>query len=578
MCRSTVLLPLTILVFLRVCMGCADVCEPCKPIHWEPSVMCGDGLQCIEGRCAREQGNLPGECCGEGTECNIEGFCANGKQCQRYDGNLEGEDCSEDGAQCNEELLCIYMTCEAVPIYPPAKEIVQQGADHFVLNEDTVIILPQNPSNTDDTAGGVLREQIVESGGFDLTVRSYQEGDPPANSIVIGTPTSNPAVQTLLDLYATDIPGEGPVPEENYTLVVATSRILVAGRGDPGALYGAQALKQYIRGVLFRVPSPELPAITVRDYPDSKQRAFKIIFVHYYFPLPQVQQGNTDGYKFMDIPFSLDTAYEYLHVMSELRFNMVVLKMGDLVAWANIPQPENTAIAVDDYLDLVREANDYGLETVPLINGSSAHNGWIATVDEPIEYTEEYAISHFEEHLAIYLNVVQEILEAYQGVQPLRYFHAGMDEDFTFGPRPPAYHLLWVDAAYSLIASHNVKMMVWFDCWTCTPHFMNEGHNYPDMQVAVWDYYTPVSDFAKVKIEHVLERGLEVSLALWGNGTPEDLAWWSSLEDPNQMGFIGLNWVNGTACQEMTGTVFEETVNVHMRKDSNLFWNTLHIE
>ena len=576
--RSSSILPSALLALLAVCTGCADVCQPCKVIHTNPSWMCGSGLQCVENRCVRDQGNLPGECCGQGAECNFEGFCANDKQCQRYDGNLEGEHCSEDGAQCNEAFLCVYQTCETLPIYPPVREFTQQEGEAFSLDPDTLIILPENPSSTDETAGRVLREQIAASCGVDLTVRSYMEGDPPANAIVIGTPAANPAVQALLSAGSLEIPDDGPAPAENYALRIEASNILVAGRGGPGSLYGAQALKQYIREVIPRVPSSELPPVTVRDYPDTEQRAFKIIFVHYYFPYPQVQQGNTDGYKFMDIPFSLDTAYAYLHIMSELRFNMAILKMGDIVAWQSLPQPENTAITVQDYLDLVREANDYGLETVPLINGSSAHNGWIATVDEPIEYTEEYAVSHYEEHLAVYLGVVEEIIQAYDGVQPLRYFHAGMDEDFTFGSRPLDYHLQWVDAAYSLITSHNVKMIVWFDCWACNQHFINEGQNYPNMHVAVWDYFTPVSDFARTKIGQVLERGLEVSLALWGNGTPEDLAWWSSLQDPGQRGFIGLNWVNGTMCREPTSQVFEETVNVYMRKCSDLFWNAAHIQ
>ncbi len=577
--RSGVLVAAVLSVLLCVCVGCADVCDRCRVVHIDPSNMCGEGLRCIEGVCIRDTGNLPGECCRSEEECDAEeGFCATGTQCQRYEGNRLGEKCGEGGAQCREDLLCIYGTCEDAPIFPPVKELTQQGDDSFLLDQDTVIILPPSPSGTDDTAGRVLREQIEASCGFEPSVRSYTEGDPPENSIVVGTPTTNPAVETLLDAYGLTIPDEGPRPEEDYALKIVPSQILVAGRDDPGSLFGAQALKQYVRGMVPKNPSPVLPAITIRDYPDLEQRAFKVIFVHYYFPLQEVQQGNTDGYKYMDISFSLDRAYEYLHIMSELRFNTVILKMGDVVAWESLPQPEDIAISVDEYLDLVREANDYGLETIPLLNGSSAHNGWLATADAPIEYTEEYAVSHYDEQLAIYLALVQEIIEAYDGVQPLRYFHAGLDEDFTFGSRPMEYHLQWVDAVYSLITSYDIKMLVWFDCWACTDFFINQGQNYPDMHVAVWDYHTPVSDFAKVKIGQALDRGLEVSLTLWGNGTPEDLSWWFSLQDPLQRGGIGLNWVVPTACTDSPARVFEDTVNTYMRSSANLFWNGGHLE
>ncbi len=578
MCKPGPFVGAVLAAALWICGGCAEVCDECLDIHVDPINLCSQGLDCIDNLCIREGGNLPGECCRSEAECNFAGSCVNDTQCERFGGNLQGEGCSEGGAQCHEDLLCIYQTCEYSPIFPPTKELTQQTGESFTLDQDTLIILPENSSDTDDTAGQILKDQISASCGLDLTVRPYTEGDPPENSIVVGTPTSNPAVQPLLDTHSLTIPDEGPLPAENFAIKIAPSQILVAGRGDPGSLYGAQALKQYIRGMIPGNPLHELPAVTARDYPDMEQRMFLVILVHYYFPHPQVQQGITDGYKYMDIPFSLGSAYEYLHIMSELRYNIAILKMGDVVAWQNLPQPQNVAISVSDYLDLVREANDYGLETIPLINGSAAHNGWIATVEEPIEYTEEYAVSHYAEHWAIYSALVQEIIQAYDGVQPLRYFHAGMDEDFTFGPRPIDYHLNWVDNTYSLITSNNIKMVVWFDCWTATDWFINQGHLYPDMHVAVWDYYTPISELAKNRIVQILDRDLEVSLTLWGNGTPADFDWWFSLQDPLQKGGIGLNWVYPTACTDMTDPVFEETVNTYMRTSAHLFWNAEHLD
>jgi hypothetical protein len=135
-----------------------------------------------------------------------------------------------------------------------------------------------------------------------------------------------------------------------------------------------------------------------------------------------------------------------------------------------------------------------------------------------------------------------------------------------------------VDAVCSLITSYGLKMIVWFDCWACTDRFVAQGQQYTDMHVAVWDYFTPVSDLAKLKIEQVLEKGLEVSLTLWGNGTPEDFAWWSSLQDPLRRGGLGLHWCPSTACREQTSQTFEDTVNIYMRSSSHLFWNAEHLE
>jgi len=559
--------------------GCQDVCQPCQSIQLLPHKLCREGLVCINNLCGRPAGNLPGECCADDLYPGCEGdsFCANNTQCQRPEGNLEGEHCSEDGASCNPELLCMYQTCEASPIYPPPKEISHPTTGEFSLDEATLIVLPENPSNTDQKAGELLQDQIVESCGISVGMRPYIDGDPPENAIVIGSPTSNPAVDTLLQAHGLQIPQEGPVPLENYALKIVPSHIVAAGQGDPGVLHAAQVLKQYIRGVTSMGLNDVLPMATVRDYPDAEQRAFVIILAHYHFP-SDVREGNTDGYKYMDLPFSIDTARAYLHVLSELRFNTVFLKMADIVAWDNIPQPENTAISIQDFLGLVQEANEYGLETIPLLNASSAHNGWIGTVDEPADFTEEYVLSHNAEHLAIYLALVDEIIQAYEGVQPLRFFHAGMDEDWSFGSRPSDLHVQWVDAIYSQVTSHGKKMMIWYDNWTLTQQFLTYGQNYPDMRVLVWFYESPIQNVAKVAVQNVLDRGLETSFTFWGNGVLSDFEWWSSLQNPLQKGFLGINWVVGTVCKEQTSSVYEVTVNTYMRKHANQFWNAEHLE
>ena len=506
-----------------------------------------------------------------------EGFSSDNEQSQPPQDSSEGMHCTENGDSCVPGRFCVNQTCKASPIYPPPKELAQQDRGEFRLNDDTLIILPESPSNTDRNAGQLLQDQIWESYGIDLLVRTYKEGDPPENAIVVGSVETNPAVFTLLQDHEVRIPREGPAPMENYAIKVVPSHILVAGEGAPGVLHAAQALKQYIRGVSSMSPDDSLPTITVKDYPDIEQRAFIVIFAHYHFPANAVSQGNTYGYKHMDLPFHIDTARAYLHVLSELRFNTVILKMADMVAWNNMPQPENTAISVQDFLGLVQEANDYGLETIPLLNASSAHYGWIGTVDDPIEFTEEYVLSHNAEHHAIYLALVEEIIQAYEGVQPLRFFHAGLDEDWSLGARPADLHLQWVDDIYSEVTSHGMKMMIWYDNWTKTRHFLSYGQDYPDMRVIVWNYAIPIRFVVKNAVNIILDRGVEICFAFSGNGVPADFKWWSSLQNPRQKGFVATKWVRGTLCEEQTSSIFQETVNQYIWKHANQFWNADHL-
>ncbi len=149
-------------------------------------------------------------------------------------------------------------TCAASPIHPPPKEDLETLSDPFAFHPDTRVILPEDPTPTDQTAGEILQAQIEESHGVQLAVQAYTEGISLENAIVLGTEASNPGVQTLVSQLGLAIPGEGPSPGENYAFEITGNQILVAGLGDAGVLHGSQALKQLIRGEGVKSPSAPL--------------------------------------------------------------------------------------------------------------------------------------------------------------------------------------------------------------------------------------------------------------------------------------------------------------------------------
>jgi len=534
--------------------GGSGVCEGCIPTSFWRS--CYDGLVCRGGICVRPDGNLPGECCEKGPS----------------------EDQTYYHAVCSEENYCVYKVCESTPVFPPPKELIDHAPELFLVDENTQIIIPEFPSPMEETSGQVLQAQIQESYGLDVIVRNYTTGDPAANSIVLGTTTSNPAVQTLVTQFGVTIPDEEPLPDENYSLKVVPDNILVAGRGNPGVIFGSQALKQYIRGVAKKDPSGILGALTINDYPDTEQRMFFLILNHYIFPYDH--NADPDGehlpYKWMDINFHLDTAYKYIHLMSEFRYNINVLKMGDIVAWNNMPQPENVAITPNEYMDLVRESNRYGMEVIPLLNGSSAHYGWIGTVENPVEYTPEYCLLHVEDHLVIFKALIQEIIDAFEPVQPLRYFHAGMDEDWSFGYRTQVHHMYWIDEVYNLLAANNVKTMIWSDNFLLSaPNYIDNADPdvYPDMHLMFWDYNEPLPPITMPDMKYIASKGIEVSWGLHGNGLPSEFRSWFYNHNPYLKGFMGMRWTrSGTICQEDTSVVYLDTVYNFMRKHARQFW------
>jgi len=518
-----------------------EVCNYCEQSN--PLKACQSGLECVDYMCVRPGGNRPGECCDQGA------------------------------AECADDYYCVYRTCAASPIYPPPKEDLETLSDPFALNPDTRVILPEDPAPTDQTAGDILQAQIEESHGIQLAVQAYTEGISLENAIVLGTESSNPGVQTLVSQLELTIPAEGANPGENYAFEITGNQILVAGLGDAGVLYGSQALKQLIKGEAVKSPSAPLDSRVVKDYPDAERRMFTLLLMFYYVPSDGDGDGEPDPYKFTDIPIDLDIARDYLHHLSEFRFNTVLFSLADIVTWTNLPPPQNTAIPVSELMDLVSEANAYGLEVIPFLTGSSSSHGWIGTEENPVEYTQEYSIEHEETNLAIYKDVLQEIVDEFAFVQPLQYFHVGMDEDTTFGPRSWDMHRQWVNESYSLLTSNNVKMTIWHDIWTLTPDYLYNYANYSDMHVAVWDYRTFIPDDIYTKINDIASKGMEVSQAFLENGWTPDFQRWFSNPNPLKKGFTGVFWIwtqEGTMCRQ---EAFDNLIPTYIRSDAHKFWN-----
>ncbi len=530
-----------LLILAALFLGCeADVCGFCEPNNAFRA--CASGLECVGNLCIRPGGNVEGECCDRGS------------------------------ATCSTDHYCVYRICETTPIYPPPKEETDFPGNPFLLGTGTRIITPESPQDTDETSALILQTQVEESLGLEISIEPYQAGMSLENVIVLGTDASNPAVGTLRGALGLEIPADGPTPSENYAFAVSPDQILVAAHESEGVLNGAQALKQLIRGESRKSPTGILGQKVVKDYPDVEMRGFTPHLLIYFNSQDNDGDGFKDPYKLMDVPVDLDVARAYFHAMSEFRYNTVVLALGDIVTWSALPQPENTAISVQEFLDLVREANRYGLEIIPFLTGSSSSNGWIGTVAQPVEYTPDYIAAYDAQNLITTKAVYQEIIDAIDPVQPVRYFHVGMDEDTKFGPRTLEQHEFWVDELYDLLSANGVKTMLWHDTWIKTDAYKYSYPAYPEMHILVWNYDTPVPiTIRHIWINDIVSKGMEVSQSFLLNGEPADFQAWFATPSPLKKGFINVVWnQEGTFCKEEH---YASVVNIHMRQNAHKCWN-----
>jgi hypothetical protein len=146
-----------------------------------------------------------------------------------------------------------------------------------------------------------------------------------------------------------------------------------------------------------------------------------------------------------------------------------------------------------------------------------------------------------------------------------------MDEDLTFGPRSGDMHRQWVNEAYTVLTSNNVRMMIWHDTWTLTPDYLYNYANYSDMHVAVWEYSTFIPDDIYTIIDDIASKGLDVSQAFLENGGTSDFERWFSNPSPLKKGFTGVFWnQSGTTCNP---NAFDYLLPRHIRTDAQKFWN-----
>src|SRR5437764_12687894 len=151
----------------------------------------------------------------------------------------------------------------AVPIFPAPRESTPSGQD-FVVDSQTVILLPEEASEQDISLARFLRNELNDRQGVNLRIERARRWDSTKRAIVLGAFT-NPLVSECCREANLAISASQPGPE-GYVLHVNAQRVLVAGSDDRGAFCGLQSLRQ--------LPSKNeghlsVPGVSVRDWPEK---------------------------------------------------------------------------------------------------------------------------------------------------------------------------------------------------------------------------------------------------------------------------------------------------------------------
>lgn len=201
---------------------------------------------------------------------------------------------------------------------------------------------------------------------------------------------------------------------EGYAILVETSLTQVTAH--PQSLrYAAATLSQLVTGQ--EQYGLALRKCSIRDNPDLLMR-----ICH----LPRLTHRS-----------DLKLFRRYAHILSSMKFNMVILEMSGSVKLDSHPEAcWSDAFSKDDVRDLVRDISSLGLEVVPELNSFGHTSEWLGT--EPGE-REKYRLAEVVESSETLDTLCPSsertykmLFDIYDELIPIfgkpRYFHIGMDE------------------------------------------------------------------------------------------------------------------------------------------------------
>jgi len=151
---------------------------------------------------------------------------------------------------------------------------------------------------------------------------------------------------------------------------------------------------------------------------------------------------------------------DLIEEMARAGVNMVVLDLGDVVQYRSHPEiAVQGAWSTQRLRQEVRRLRERGVEPIPKMNFSTAHDAWLAEYSRCVSTPRYYAVCR---------NLIEEAIDLFE--QP-RFFHLGMDEETWEHQRHYAYavvrqHELWWEDLRFLVQEverHGVRAWVWSD-------------------------------------------------------------------------------------------------------------------
>jgi Glycosyl hydrolase family 20, domain 2/Glycosyl hydrolase family 20, catalytic domain len=370
---------------------------------------------------------------------------------------------------------------ESPAVFPKPREI-KIGDGHFVLDDQTALLLPSGPSAGDLHLSRCLMNEF--SDWYDLTLRAQQVKQVPAAGrfLLMGS-VDNPLIRQYCTRLQLQLSEKTPGPE-GYLLHVDDSAVLVAGSDARGAFHGLQSLRQLIRKADQQV---RIPKLDVRDWPDKSFRGVKL-YVPSRAQIPFFKRFIRDFmalYKYNTLMMEMNACMR-LERHPELNAGWVEMGRDTTFSRKNYPpgvphdMESNSShhdaadggfLEKDEVADLVHWVEQNHIEVVPEIP-SLTHAYYLLSKHRElsqvpdVKWPDTYCACDPRSYELLF-----DVMDEYIEVMKPRMIHAGHDEwfaPFGLGPcckdkDPGEVYGEDIRKVHDYLAKKSIRMAIWGD-------------------------------------------------------------------------------------------------------------------
>ncbi len=365
-------------------------------------------------------------------------------------------------------------------IYPVPLETHITGGQ-CTLDTGAVILLPEGDSQADNLLARLLAADLA--GRHGLAVRTLRlPGLTPSQPFILAGTLENPLVRRYCDEHGLTALVDG-LGDEGYCLQVSEKGVVIAAKGEAGALYGVESLRQLMRSGRGTVT---LPQLTVQDKPRFPFRGIKL-----YLPgrdnIPFFRRFIRDfvvRFKFNTIILELNAN---MRLERHPELNVGAVQFAKALRYGRLSDPnginnksknsshydnaDGEILEKEEVADLVRYMREFHLEVIPELP-SLPHSYYLLAGHRDLaeNKNEVYPDTYCPLQPGSY-RLYFDVLDEYIDVIHPRMIHVGHDEwrmekdecELCKGKDYPALYAQDLTKIHDYLASKGISTAIWGD-------------------------------------------------------------------------------------------------------------------